>query len=338
MPAQLKINQIPKNCLKKLELSGVYKEKNDIIGLSLYFFNTPIPSIFLKYMRPQLHKLPISPDASFLYNKWDCDYFDKPWHFHKEYELVLIDKSKGTKFIGDHVCHFEEGDLSLIGSNIPHLFRNDEEYYTKNKKLKARSIFIHFTGDFLGNHFFDIPEMKLVHKLLDRSSLALEIQGKTKKYIIHKLHEMCDEKSPRRLLTLLEILVQLSQSRDLRPLLSTGYSANNSGDTERINLVFEFIMKNYTEEIYLQEIAAKLNMSVASFSRYFKHHTRKTFSDYVIEIRIEHACRLLMENNYSISEISYKSGFENLSNFYRHFKKTVGIIPKEYRNRFLEIM
>src|SRR4030081_3145931 len=118
-------------------------------------------------MKPRLHQLPFSSDASFLYNKWDCDYFDKPWHFHKEYELVLINKSKGSKFIGDKVRHFQEGDLTLIGSNIPHLYRNDEEYYERKGELEASSIFIHFTRDFLGNQFFNVPEMKLVHGLLE---------------------------------------------------------------------------------------------------------------------------------------------------------------------------
>jgi AraC-like DNA-binding protein len=289
-------------------------------------------------MKPTLHKLPISSDASFLYKKLDCDYFDIPWHFHKEYELVMINKSTGTRFIGDNVSHFEDRDLALIGSNIPHLYRNSEEYYKKNERLKASSIFIHFTKDFLGSNFFDIPEMELVYRLLEKSSLASEIHGRVKKYTLNKLQGMYDEKPPQRLLSLLEILIRLSQSSELKPLLSTGYSANNSGNTDRINKVFEFIMKNYTEEIYVQEIASKLNMSVASFSRYFKHHTRKTFSDYVTEIRIGHACRLLMENNYSISEISYQSGFDNLSNFYRHFRKIIGLIPKEYRNRFLKII
>ena len=287
-------------------------------------------------MKPKLHKLPVGSDSSFLYKVLDCDHFINPWHFHKEYELVLIDKSNGTRFIGDNVSHFEDGDLCLIGSNIPHLYRNSEDFYAKNSKLKARSVFIHFTRDFLGNHFFDIPEMKQVSKLLERSALALEIQGKTKKYIISKLHAMQDEKPPQRLLSFLEILVRLSNSNDVKPLLASGFSANISGDSDKINHVFQFIMKNYTEQIYVQEIASKLNMSVAAFSRYFKHHTRKTFSDYVTEIRIGHACRLLMENNYSISEISYQSGFDNLSNFYRHFRKVVGIIPKEYRNRFLK--
>ena len=287
-------------------------------------------------MKPQLHKLPFSSDASFLYKTLECPYFPNPWHFHKEYELVLINKSRGTRFIGDKVSNFKEGDLSLIGSNIPHLFRNSEEYYSKNSRLKANSVFIHFTKDFLGLNFFDIPEMKQVVKVLEKSSLALEIHGKSKKHIKNKLIEMKDQKPPERLVSLLEILLHLAYSSEHKTVLSSGFSANNSGDTERINKVFEFIMKNYTEEIYVQEIASKLNMSVPSFSRYFKHHARKTFSDYVTEIRIGHACRLLMENNHSISEISYQSGFENLSNFYRHFKKIVGVIPKEYKSRFLK--
>src|SRR5215210_6951422 len=128
-------------------------------------------------MRPQLHKLPLINNTSFLYNNWHCEYFDKPWHFHEEYELVMIDKSKGTKFIGDKVSDFEEGELMLIGPKIPHFFRNNIDYYKKNGKLEASSIFIHFTEDFLGKNFFDLPEMKLVQKLLESSQFALEIHA-----------------------------------------------------------------------------------------------------------------------------------------------------------------
>src|SRR5688500_17863921 len=95
-------------------------------------------------MKPQLHKLPLINDTSFLYHQMECNYFDKPWHFHEEYELVYIVKGRGTKFIGDSVSMFEDGELVLIGSNIPHLFRCNEDYYRKNSKLVASSIFIHF--------------------------------------------------------------------------------------------------------------------------------------------------------------------------------------------------
>ncbi|MEP7253952.1 MAG: AraC family transcriptional regulator [Ginsengibacter sp.] len=285
-------------------------------------------------MRPQFHKLPLSPDCSFLYMCWECNYFDKPWHFHKEYELVLIEKAEGTRFIGDDVSHFKEGNLALIGPNIPHLYRNSETYY-KNKNIVAKSIFIHFTDDFAGNSLFGLPEMKLVRRLLDKSSLALDIRGKVNHYVRQKLIYMQDENPAKRLLSLLDILVTLSTSRDLKPILSSGFTASNSKDTDKINIVLQFIMESYMNEIYIEEIASKLNMSVASFSRYFKHHTRKTFSQYVTEIRISHACRLLMEDNYNISEICYLSGFENLSNYYRHFKKIVGVVPKDYKDRFL---
>ncbi|MBN8856371.1 MAG: AraC family transcriptional regulator [Sphingobacteriales bacterium 50-39] len=285
-------------------------------------------------MRPQLHKLPLSPDSSFIYINWECNYFDKAWHFHKEYELVLIDKTKGTRFIGDKVSFIKENDLMLIGPNVPHLYRNTEEYY-QNKGLVARSSFIHFTDDFLGNCFFDLPEMKLVRRLLDRSVLGLEILGKANRYVKSKLQEMESVPPANRLIKLMEILVYLSTSKELEPTLSRTFIANNTSDTDKIDTVFQFILKNFKNEIYIEEIAEKLNMSAASFSRYFKHHTRKTFSNYVTEIRISHACRLLMEGNYSISEICYKSGFENLSNFYRHFKKHTGLIPKDYKGRFL---
>jgi AraC-like DNA-binding protein len=249
---------------------------------------------------------------------------------------VLIDKSSGTRFIGDSVSHFQDGDLCFIGSNIPHLYRNSEEHYARKSKLRARSVFVHFTRDFLGNDFFDAPEMKHVHRLLVKTSSAFEIHGKSQKSTIAILRDMEIQNPAQRLMSLLEILVCLSQSAEVKPLLSTDFSANTSLDTERINKVFEFIMSNYTQEMYVLEIASKLGMSVASFSRYFKHHTRKTFSDYVTEIRIGHACRLLMEDSYSVSEVSYQSGFSNLANFYRHFKKNVGVIPKHYRNTFLK--
>ncbi|MEJ0103933.1 MAG: AraC family transcriptional regulator [Bacteroidota bacterium] len=293
-------------------------------------------------MRPQLHKLPLISNTSFLYNNWHCDYFDKPWHFHEEFELVAIDKSKGTKFIGDSVSVFEEGALLLIGPRIPHFFRNNAEYYKKNGKLEASSTFIHFTKDFLGRNFFNIPEMKLVQTLLHSSRFALEIHGNIKQYIIDRLHGMQTESAPQRLVSLLDILVKLSESNEVVPLLSADYEESKSHtignplDTSRINIIFDYIMKNFHREIYVQEIADTLHMSNASFSRYFKHHTRKTFSDYITEVRISHACKLLMREDLGIAQICFDSGFENLSNFYKHFRKITGVIPKEYRRRFLK--
>ena len=282
-----------------------------------------------------LSKLFTTGESSFLYRTVSGKSINDPWHFHKEIELVLINKGRGTRFVGDNVSYFEEGTLTLIGPNIPHLFRNDERGDAKNARGEVSVTYILFEKTFLGDFFFKLPEMRLVARLLEKSSLAIEITGKTQQLVSKKLTAMASQKLPERLLSLLDILVKLSYSKELKQLLTMGYTVSNSGDTEKINKVFEFIMLNYKKEIYIKEIASKVNMSVPSFSRYFKHHVRKTFSDYLTEIRISHACRLLIENNYSISEICYACGFENLSNFYRHFKKITGTVPKDYRWRFI---
>lgn len=284
-------------------------------------------------MKPQLHKLVAEPDSSFAYNHMECSYFDKPWHFHKEYELTVIERSEGTRFIGDQVSLFQPSDMVLIGPNIPHLYRNNEDYY-KKPEMGAKSIDIHFTDDFLGNSFFDVPEMKMVRRLLNRTNLALSINGSTKEYVRDQLYEMQELSPVRRLMKLLDILIVLSTSKHLNNILSQEFTVSNNKDAARIDIVFQYILKNFRNEIYIEEIASKLNMSIGSFSRYFKHHTRKTFSNYVTEVRISHACRMLIEDTYSVSEIGYLTGFENQSNFYRHFKKYTGVTPKEYTARF----
>ncbi len=283
-------------------------------------------------MKPKLYKIPFAPDSSFLYKQIRGAYINDPWHFHREYELILINKGKGTKFIGDNVAFFEEGNLTLIGSKIPHLYRNTHD--PMDQSLSTDLTYLHFTDDFLGNYFFELPEMKAVDKLLKKSARGLEIFGDTREKIVHKMMQMQNQSSPYRLLSLLDILITLANSEEVTPILMNSYTANITGETDKINLIFNFILANYTQEIYIHQIADQLNMSIAAFSRYFKKYTRKTFSDYVTEIRIGHACRLIMEDNHTISEICYQSGFDNLSNFYRHFKKIVGVIPKDYKKRF----
>lgn len=285
-------------------------------------------------LKAQLYKHPLRSDSSFYFGNQLCDYFDRPWHFHKEFELVYINKSYGTKFIGNKVQPFEAGDLTLIGSNLPHLFRNNEEFYQSVGENKANSLFVHFTKDFLGTIFFELPEWNLVNRMLEKSALGIEVFGQTRNSVAEKLFKMDSENSTNRLMLLLEMLIEISTSSETSAILSASFAPNNSGDTDKINKVFEYILKNYQQEIYLDDISSQLNMSTAAFSRYFKKHTRKTFSDYVTEIRIAHACKLIIEDDKSISEIGFLSGFENMANFYRHFKSNMGMVPKAYKNKF----
>jgi AraC-like DNA-binding protein len=286
-------------------------------------------------MKSILSKIP-HPDSSIFYKNVELDFIQDPWHFHEEFELILINRGTGKRFVGNHVSNFQNGDLTLIGSNVPHLFRNDNEYYSTGIKNQVSLVYILFSPEFLGHQFFELPEFRQVNKLLQQPTVLMDIEGKTKKWTSRKLLEMQDLNPVKRLLSVLEILVELSNSKELKSLLSYGYTAKNNVDAAKINFVFQFIMKNYKNQVYVKDIAKKLNMSIASFSRYFKHHARKNFSEYVTEVRISNACKELMDGDKSIAEICYSSGFDNQSNFCRHFKKYTNILPKEYRKRFLE--
>lgn len=282
-------------------------------------------------MKPKLYKLPLAANTSLYYSKYECDYFERPWHFHKEFELVYIIKSSGTKFIGNKILDFKEGDLTLIGADIPHLFRNDPYYYLLENKAQASSIFIHFQASFLEKAFLIFPEFQKIENLLYKAALGLQINGSTKEHIIQILHRMEPEDAASKMISLLEVLNILSTSNDIQPILDIAVIAKNNHDTNKISKVIEFVMNNFTQKIYVHDIASQLHMSTSAFSRYFKTQTLKTFSDYVTEIRINNACKLLIGKNYSISEVGYMSGFENRANFHRHFKTIMGIAPKAYQ-------
>lgn len=286
-------------------------------------------------MKPQLHKIATDPNSSFVIQMLQGKYFDKPWHFHREYELTLIISSEGTRFIGDDVSLFKPKDLILIGPDTPHLFRNSEIYYSDKGKV-AKSLDIHFTEDSFGKDFFSLPEMKEVRKLLNRSKLGILIKGASQKHIARRMHEMMEESPAKRLMSLLDILITLSAARDIKNILTKEFIETNKKEAGRIDIVFQYIMDNFKNDIYIEDMASKLHLSVASFSRFFKQHTRKTFSHCVTEIRVSHACQLLMEGQHSVSEIGYMSGFENQSNFFRHFKTLMGLTPRQYKERFLQ--
>ena len=287
-------------------------------------------------MKPLLQKLPLPADSSFVLVDFDVPYFETPWHFHPEYEIVLVTESTGQRFVGEHIKEYQTGDLCLIGPNVPHLYRSDEEYYSSNSELRAKSIVIHFNDNFLGKDFFNVPEMKHVQALFEKSNRVLDITGESNQFISNKLHEMFSENPTKRLLSLLEILDNLARSEEYDFLTSGNSFGTNIKDSDRVNKVFEFVMQNFKEEIRLGEVADLVSMSETSFSRYFKSRTNKNFSDFLAQIRIAHACKLLVEDKMGITEICYESGFNNLSNFNRKFKELMNISPSIYQKELLK--
>jgi AraC-like DNA-binding protein len=286
-------------------------------------------------LKPVLEYLPRDAEASFVVKDFDYPYYPTPWHYHPEYELVLVTESTGKRFIGDEIKNFGPGDLAFIGPNLPHLYRNDSQYYT-GSALRAKSIVVHFLESSLGKDFLTLPEAAKLRPLFDRSLQGLEITGQTNAEVTRKLYELLALDGLQRWLKLVEILDVIAGSDDYRIISTQPVMGRHEKDSQRLSMAVEWVMKSFHEDIRLEEIARAANMSVPSFSRYFKQRTRKTFSSFVTEVRLGQAARLLQEDQNSIAAICYACGFNNLSNFNRLFKKFYRMSPLQYKRQYLQ--
>jgi AraC-like DNA-binding protein len=256
--------------------------------------------------------------------------FDTPWHNHPEYELILILGSTGTRFMGDSIAEFREHELVLIGPNLPHFWKESGQ---KNKNAEA--FVIHFTEDFLGKDFFHLPESKRIKQLLDNSRFALKFQIDGKSQFIEKIKDLFAKKKFDKVLALLDILNAMSKTDKVEKLSNEGfvnfYTEKNSS---RIDRIFEYSITNFKKTIDLDTVAKLIYMSKPSFCRFFKKSTGKTYFDFLTELRIGYACKLLQESNMSIIQICYDCGYESISNFNRQFKKLLKSTPFNYRQNF----
>lgn len=279
----------------------------------------------------------IEPDFgnSFTYQKFDALKNNKNtvWHYHPEIELVYVKGGSGKRQIGSHVSYYSEGDLILIGSNLPHcgftdkLTGNDSETVVQMKQ------------DFLGSDFFEIPEMKKIQSLFDMAKGGICFSGKTKLKIGEKMEILEYQTDFQRLLSILNILNELATSKEFKVLNAEGFSMETEvKDNDRINIVFNHVKANFKEEIPLKEIAGRVSMTVPSFCRYFKKITNKTFTRFVNEYRLVHASKLLAEQPMSITEVCFESGFNNFSHFNKQFKAFTGQNPSEYRNQLKTVL
>lgn len=256
--------------------------------------------------------------------------FDTPWHHHPEYELILILGSTGTRFMGDNIAEFREFELILIGPNLPHFWKEDQ-----NKNPEAEAYVIHFSEDFLGKEFFDIPEGKKIKLLLERSRFGLKFHADEEDRYVAGIKELFEKNDFDRVMMLLGILNSMSSSERCEQLSSPGFvSFFNHKSSARINRVFEYSITNFKEVIELNTVAQLIHMSKPSFCRFFKKSTGKAYMDFLKELRIGYACKLLQESNMSIIQICYECGYESISNFNRQFKELLRTTPFKYRQNF----
>lgn len=284
----------------------------------------------------KLHRLDrsISKNQSFNVRRNKYPNFLKIWHYHKELELVYVIKSKGTRFVGDSIELFEEKDVVLVGENVPHMWLNNEVYFMEDKDLIAESITIHFEEDFLGKKFINLPENKPIKKILKDSQLGIrfiDLDDKTLK----KLEKLPSLKGFKKLNTFLEIIYLLSDHKNTEHLSNKSFvEAFQNDERKEITDTYEFIYKNFRDPITLNDVADVAKMNPSAFSRLFKKMNRKSFTQFLNEIRIRYACQLLLEQKDRIADICYDSGYNNLSNFNRQFKKITDLSPSAYIKKF----
>ena len=286
-------------------------------------------------MKPLLEKSIESLNQSFLVKKLQEPFFDPNWHFHPHYQLFTVIKGTGTRFIGDDIRHFEEGDTVFLGPNMPHLWRSDRNYFEKESQLQTEGIVVYFKEDFLGNDFFEKPEMFDIKSFLKNSERGLDLKGTLGAEMVSDLNELLGLTGFEGISKLLNILHKLSVTNDYQYISSTNYTNTHKiSETERMRIVHEYVLKHYKENINLSTVASLSNMTEAAFCRYFKSRTNKTFSDFVKEIRIGNACKILQDENKSISQTCYESGYNTVSNFNNQFKSLKGVSPLQYQKLY----
>ncbi len=282
-------------------------------------------------MKPVLFRNPKTEKESFYTQEDKVDRFYDALHYHPELQLTAYIASAGTYFVGDRIDRFEAGDVVLIGPNLPHVSRNDAEYYQPNSGLYAHAFSIYFKPESFGREFIELPELFAIKKLLGLSSRGIRVVGATRATIHPMIIALKHLEGMERLLALLEILHRIAVSNEYEFLSSMGYiTPQRDIDSKKINDVFDYVMRHFSQKISLEEIAEVANMSPTAFCRFFKQRTRKTFSQFLNEVRIGGACKLLLSERYTVSEIAYQCGYNNISNFNRQFKAITNYTPQGY--------
>ena len=251
------------------------------------------------------------------------------WHFHPEMEIVYVNGGAGKRHIGNHISYYNEGDLIFIGANLPHFGFTDR--LTQNKS----EVVIQAREDFLGKEFFNIPEMSVVRRLFDRSKQGIVFHDPTKRKIGPQIEALLKKSSFEQLISFLNILKQLAESSDYTLLnVEQLVLESKPQDTRRMDIIYSLMSEEFIRSIPLSEIADKVSMTEQAFSRYFKKKTGKTFTQFVNEYRLVHACKLLSEQHLSITDVCYACGFNNFSHFNKTFKAYTGKSPSKYRDQF----
>jgi len=284
-------------------------------------------------MKPKLLKVPKTATHSFSVREDRDPFINNRWHYHTEVELIHFHKGSGTQFVGDHIKRFQAGDIILVGSNLPHYWRYDDVYFSEDKTPPVHSTVIHFSENFWGDSFLELPETKPIKALLEKARRGILVLEKEAEKIPGMVDKIRESDGVGRIIALIECLSAFAGTGTGQQhlLSSIGFRHDFSeAENDRINAIYDYTFRNFSKKIYLEEVATVAGLVPNSFCRYFKSRTGKTFSQFVTEIRVGHACKLLIDNRISIKQLCFESGFNNFTCFHKNFKMITGKSPQHY--------
>ena len=280
-------------------------------------------------MKPLIEKLPLAEDTSFLAKTFATPHFEVPWHQHIEYELIFFTAGEGASFIGNYVGDFKSGDIFFLGSNLPHTFQKAD------KDLFTSAVVIQFKEDFWGNDFMQMPESRLIKNLFETSVHGLKMNDNCRKQLSPLIIKLEKAKGFERIITLCNCLLLIAQQQDYIRLSTQEIKAFNSKNKERIDKILQYTIDYFQEPVTLEDVAKSVAMSIPAFCNYFKKSTKKTYIDFLNEVRVGYACKQLIDTQNNIASICYDSGFNTLANFNKQFLKVKNLTPSGYRKTFM---
>jgi AraC-like DNA-binding protein len=246
-----------------------------------------------------------------------------------------VEKGSGTQFVGDSIQRFSEGNILLIGSNLPHYWRCDETYFQNSPDVKAEATVVHFLPTFWSEKFLELPENKKIRELFELAKRGVSIAEEIRLPLVKVLKQMLNASETERIILLLQALTLIISSQKNTLLSSVGFeNVMQQDEKDTINKIYAYSLAHFKEKILLEEIAAIAHISPNSFCRYFKTRTRKTYSRFLQELRIGYVCKQLIQTDLTLTQVCYDSGFNNLTNFYKCFKSITGKTPYEYKKEF----
>lgn len=290
-------------------------------------------------MKAQLIDVPFENKHTVQLKKVDKFFLDNPFHFHHLCELVWIEQSYGKRIIGDNIDNFLEGDLVLMSPNLPHIWQNDPIFLHKKKGFRSKATVIYFPADFILNLSDEPLIVHPIQDLVSNASRGLKFYGGTHEQVTALLTDIDKAEGLKKIITFLKVIELLAQSKEFAFLASESFkNVYDAKDTNRIAAVYKYMMQNFHNSISLERAAGLCNMSPTAFCRFFKSRTQKSFVQVLNELRVGHACKLLQNNDYSIADACYESGFNNLTNFNKFFKQLKGKTPSEFRKSIAATM